>query len=70
MRYLSLYNNIIGYNNYSETIILIVLVMDQVGPRVSTSGLDPNLTLTNCQEIDCDYPKDLKNRKNELFKLV
>ena len=69
MRYLDWYNHIKGYNNYSET-ILIVLVMDQVGPRVSTSGLNPDLTLTSCQEIDCDYPKNLKNRENELFKLV
>ena len=47
MKYLSWSNHIIGYNNYSETILMAV-VMD--GPRVSTSGLASDLTLTSCQE--------------------
>ena len=62
MSYLSWYNHIIWYNNYSET-VLMALVMDQDGPRVSTPGLAPDLTRTNCQDIARDYPKDLKTLK-------
>ena len=67
--YLSWYNHIVGYNNYSE-IVLIALVMDYDGPRMYTSHLAPDLTLTSSQDIAHDYPKELKNRQHEVFKLV
>ena len=66
MRHLSWYNHIIGYNNYSETILMAV-VIDKDGPRVSTSSLATDLLLTNCQDIGHDYPKDFKIRQNEVL---
>ena len=56
LSFLSWYNHVIGYNICSET-ILIVFVMDQDGPRRSTSGLPHDLILTSCQDVARDYPK-------------
>ena len=62
MRYASWYNQILGYDNNSET-VLVALVMNQDGPRMYTLGLVPDLTLTRCQNISRDYPKGLKKAK-------
>ena len=50
--------------------LFIALVMDYDGPRMYTSHLAPNLTLIRCQDIARDLPKNMKNRLNEVFKLV
>ena len=67
--YLSWYNHIIRYNNYSEN-VLIALVINYNGPKVSTTGLAPDLTLKSCQDIAHSYAKYLKKRQKEVLKLV
>ena len=48
----------------------MAVVIDKDGPRVSTSSLATDLSLTNSQDIAHNYPKDFKIRQNEVFKLV
>ena len=47
MRYSSWYNNIIRYNNYSES-VLRALVIEQNGAGVTTLCLAPDLILRGC----------------------